>query len=292
MGFENTNGVDPNCGATAAEEDMEALDGEKRDRLVDRRTVLGAAAAGLGIIALAATVGALFVSREERPHTIEVTERPVAEECGETDNDTEWRRDWAPLWSENSDICGWLAIDGTDIDLPVLMSEEPYYYLDYDIHHEWSLAGALTYDEYNATGNDQHVIIYGHRIFGGGMLTDLQKCFQQEKFDGLGEMHYETPEVSMCNLKPLCAKNVDYTYHLVRSFDFVTKSEFEGWLLELLEDSDARSENARELAHGATRAITCVTCSSDWSSQPERVIVTFVSDEKWETPIVGEAVES
>lgn len=56
------------------------------------------------------------------------------------------KRDMLPeyqaLWEENTDFAGWVSIDGTGIDYPVMWTpEEPEYYLHRDFHGETSFGG-------------------------------------------------------------------------------------------------------------------------------------------------------
>lgn len=76
------------------------------------------------------------------------------------------------IMSLNSDIIGWVTVDDTTIDLPLLQNTEQRNYLNYDYRGRPSVSGSL-YLADNETINDNLVVIYGHHIDGGAMLGCL-----------------------------------------------------------------------------------------------------------------------
>ncbi|MEY8354286.1 class B sortase [Lachnospiraceae bacterium 54-53] len=82
---------------------------------------------------------------------------------------------YVELAAENPDFIGWLTIDGTSVDYPVMWTpEEPEYYSRRGFDKKKSNNGLLFMDEasnlYDYGGN---VIIYGHNMKNGSMFADL-----------------------------------------------------------------------------------------------------------------------
>jgi len=77
------------------------------------------------------------------------------------------------LASENPDLAGWLAIEDTAVDYPVMwMPEEPEYYL----HHAFDKSRAASGSLFIGAGcrpDSAHVIIYGHNMRDGSMFGSL-----------------------------------------------------------------------------------------------------------------------
>ena len=52
------------------------------------------------------------------------------------------------LYSKNNDLTGWLAIEGTDIDYPVMQCEDDAYYLHHNFDKQKDKYGGCTYTRY------------------------------------------------------------------------------------------------------------------------------------------------
>lgn len=79
------------------------------------------------------------------------------------------------LHEENPDCIGWLTIDGTRIDYPVMYrSGDKNYYLHRDFNGEYSANGCLFLAEECVAGNSDNLIIYGHHMNSGKMFADLE----------------------------------------------------------------------------------------------------------------------
>ena len=74
----------------------------------------------------------------------------------------------------NSDIVGWITVDGTVIDYPVLQSstENDEYYLKRNYREQYSDYGSIFLDSYCSTGGDIQVL-YGHSMNDGSMFRSL-----------------------------------------------------------------------------------------------------------------------
>lgn len=86
------------------------------------------------------------------------------------------------LHAENPDLVGWLTIDGTSVDYPIMYTpDDPEYYSRRGFDKKKSNNGLLFMDEasnmYDYGGN---VIIYGHNMKNGSMFADLMKYKDEE----------------------------------------------------------------------------------------------------------------
>lgn len=75
------------------------------------------------------------------------------------------------LYAENPDLIGWLRIDGTDIDLPVVQTPgDNEYYLRRGFDRFYAVGGTLFLDERCSTDPDAPTanwLIYGHNMRDG-----------------------------------------------------------------------------------------------------------------------------
>lgn len=91
-------------------------------------------------------------------------------------------RKYAALYQENEDLVGWLSIEGTGIDYPVLQCEDDEYYLHHDFYGEDSKYGCLYVREQADLDGGTNFIIYGHNMRDGAMFGDLDLYLKESFF--------------------------------------------------------------------------------------------------------------
>lgn len=86
------------------------------------------------------------------------------------------------LFAMNEDMRGWIKVNGTQIDYPVMKSdlEDGEYYLHRDFDGDYSFAGCLFIGKYCDYDSDIF-IIYGHNMLNGSMFGELHD-FSDEDF--------------------------------------------------------------------------------------------------------------
>ena len=78
--------------------------------------------------------------------------------------------------NKNEDTIGYISIDGTKIDYPVVQSEDNAFYIAHDFNQEENPAGAIFMDyrcDINDFSKTRNIIIYGHRMKDGSMFKGL-----------------------------------------------------------------------------------------------------------------------
>lgn len=81
----------------------------------------------------------------------------------------------------NSDYVGWLTINDTAIDYPVVRGKDNDFYLNHNFYKEEDIFGAIFMDARNAgMGLDKHTVIYGHYTKYGQMFKDLERYLSEE----------------------------------------------------------------------------------------------------------------
>ena len=86
------------------------------------------------------------------------------------------------LYERNNDMSGWIKIDGTCIDYPVMYKDDSNaYYLHRNFDGEESSAGMPFLDyQCNPLGDDQNIIIYAHNMRNGTMFHELLNYRDQD----------------------------------------------------------------------------------------------------------------
>ena len=77
----------------------------------------------------------------------------------------------------NEDIVGWLKVDNTKIDYPVVKGEDNKFYLTHDLDKNKNSAGWIFMD-YKNNLDDQNIVIYGHHRRDGSMFGSIDKLYK------------------------------------------------------------------------------------------------------------------
>ena len=180
--------------------------------------------------------------------------------------------EYGELFLQNTDMVGWISIDGTKLNYPVMQTpNEPNFYLKHNFEKEYSDLGTPYVQEDCDIAQSDNLVIYGHHIKGGKMFGALEdykaKSFYEEhktiQFDTLTQ-HGEYEIIAVF-------KTVAYSSEGFRYYDFVNA--------ESEDDFNAYVEKCKELAlydTGVTaeygdRLITLSTC--EYSAQNGRLVV-------------------
>lgn len=88
------------------------------------------------------------------------------------------------LLAINPDVCAWVMLDNTNIDLPVLQGSTNLTYINRDVYGNFALAGSIFLDTRNERDfSDAYALLYGHHMENSGMFGDLDLYKDQPFFD-------------------------------------------------------------------------------------------------------------
>lgn len=141
---------------------------------------------GAGILVLC--VGGYMVGNQLRQDVQSKQTYETIETTYVTDSGDAWYDamtvDFAGLKQTNSDVVGWLYVDGSDvISYPILQGEDDEEYLHKDLIGQELKAGSIFLEAGNASDfSDYHTIIYGHNMRDGSMFGSLKKYHSKDGF--------------------------------------------------------------------------------------------------------------
>ena len=82
--------------------------------------------------------------------------------------------DFDELRALNGDVVGWITVNGTNIDYPILQGKTNSTYMNKDVYGKFSLAGSIFLDVRNKSDfSDPYSLIYGHNMDEHQMFGDL-----------------------------------------------------------------------------------------------------------------------
>lgn len=113
----------------------------------------------------------------DAPEAGDPTANVTTEETVDTETEpepTEQKRNLAPIMEQNSECIGWIYIEGTAVNYPVMHTpSDPQKYLRKNFEKKYSVSG-IPFLDYRCT-LDTNLIIYGHNMKNGTMFSDLKK---------------------------------------------------------------------------------------------------------------------
>ena len=204
---------------------------------------------------------------------VETSKEVVEEKTNEVDGnlneekteETERMAKLKKLQEENADIVGWLEIENTSINYPVLQGTDNEYYMTHNYKKEKSKNGSifLTKD-YDWTIPSSNLLMYGHNLGNGTMFQELLKYedknfykqHQTIRFTTTEEdAKYEIISVFKSRVYYKSEKNVFRYYYFVNAETEEEYNEFvENAKKASLYDIDATAKYDEQL-------ITLSTCS-------------------------------
>lgn len=97
------------------------------------------------------------------------------------------------LLEYNPDLAGWIRIEDTVINYPVVQSpDRPDYYLHRDFDGEYNDRGCIFADAGCDIGNSDNVILYGHHMNDGSMFAGLMQYANQSYWETHPEIQFDT----------------------------------------------------------------------------------------------------
>lgn len=97
------------------------------------------------------------------------------------------------LYQKNQKLIGWLTVDGTTIDYPVMQTSNNDYYLEHNYNQEYDKNGSIFLDyTCNAAFPNDNMIIYGHNMKSGKMFGSLKKYASEDFYRQHPQIHFDT----------------------------------------------------------------------------------------------------
>lgn len=159
--------------------------------------------------------------------------------------------------TKNRDTLGWMMIEGTNIDYPVVHTSDNNYYLRRSYERRSNLSGTLFADRRNSKKlmDNRNTVIYGHNMSDGSMFNNLHDLRKQSVFDNC-QIQLVTPNgIFVYQVFSVHEAKETSQYFQTR---FTTDAKFEAWLEEMRSQSLFQKEGL-ELGAG-DRILTLSTC--------------------------------
>ena len=174
------------------------------------------------------------------------------------------------LYNVNNDIVGWLKIDNTNINYPVMQTKNtPNYYLRRNFYKEYSQWGTPFLSENCDIQSSDNLIIYGHHINNSKMFGELKHYKKEEYYKNHKYIKFYTMNEKKEYEIIAVFKTVAYTgFKYYQYSNFNNEREFETFVNKCRELSFYHIE--KNINYGE-KLITLSTC--EYSQENGRLVV-------------------
>ncbi len=170
--------------------------------------------------------------------------------------------DFETLWQTNTDVYAWLTVPGTNIDYPIVQSEDNTYYLNHTWDKKEYKAGSIFSETYNSKDfSDPNTILYGHRMYAGDMFAQLQNCFSEADFFDENRVFIIYTPTKILTYEIVAAFPFG-NEHLLFEYNFYNEEDFERFENDVFSTVDFRASflEGVDLVCKEDRLVTLSTC--------------------------------
>lgn len=113
--------------------------------------------------------------------------------AGEADSELVILERYRAVYEENQDFIGWITIDGTRIDYPVVQSmEDPDFYLKHNFDKKYSSYGVPYLQTDCDLLTSDNLIIHGHHMNDDSMFSDLCQYAKEDFYQEHKTIRFDT----------------------------------------------------------------------------------------------------
>ena len=175
-------------------------------------------------------------SAAQQPEKPEGTDPAAKEETPEKPEETKEEApkrqismDFTELLKTNSDIKGWIFGEGTNVDYPILQTDDNDFYMDHLYNKEANSSGSIFADYRNQSDfSDRNTVLYGHHMGNGTMFGSIEHYASQDFYDATPTMKLYTPEGDYL-IELICGTHESGDEQFVE-FNFKTEEDFQKYV--------------------------------------------------------------
>lgn len=174
--------------------------------------------------------------------------------------------EYMPIYQENPDFAGWIKIEGTKVDNPVMLTRtDTSYYLNRNFNRQEDINGTLFMDaRTNLVNRKTNIIVYGHNMKSGQMFGGLKKYLKEDYWKEHKKITFDTIyEKGTYEIFAVCLAQVqNRESDAFRYYDFVqadTEDEFNEFIQNIKELSVYTDQ---ELPTYGDELLTLSTCNN------------------------------
>lgn len=182
--------------------------------------------------------------------------------------------EYQAILNKNQRLIGWVKIDDTIIDYPVMQTVNNEYYLDHNFNQEEDRNGCIFMDyQCDVIKGCDNIILYGHHMKSGKMFGTLNKYSQKSYYEEHPVIQFDTiyekgeyQVMYVFRSKVYSEEDVNFKYY--QFINAVSEKEFDSYLNEM--EALSLYDTGVTAAYG-DRLLTLSTC--DYQENKGRFVV-------------------
>ncbi len=195
---------------------------------------------------------------------------PVVEETPMPEEEFTPAKQYGALYEQNNDFAGWISLEGTVLNYPVMQTvENPNYYLRRGFDKTYDYYGVPYVAEHCDLKTSDNVVIYGHHMDNGTMFSPLKKYVYKDFWNAHPTLRFDTMEefgtYQVFAVFKIKASD-SFAYHMFA--DAANAAEFDAFVSEC--KSRSRYDTGITPVYG-DRLLTLSTC--EYSQTNGRLVV-------------------
>ncbi len=161
------------------------------------------------------------------------------------------------LISNIPDAVGWITMDDTHIDYPVVQGEDDLFYASRDVYRNPSLTGAIYMQYQNKEDlSESYSLLYGHHMDNGAMFGDLTKYLEAGYFNS----HLSGSLISLKEMYDVDVISVVKTDAYEKSVYGVTSLDWDGYNEKILNNKNIEVVHTNPAVTSAEKFLVLSTC--------------------------------
>lgn len=152
----------------------------------------------------------------------QIKDTVIVEEKNEDENKKEYKIDFDKLKDQNNETVAWIKVNNTNIEYPVVKTNNNSFYLNHSFDKSQNSAGWIFADYRNKFDNtDKNIVIYGHNMRDDSMFGSLKNILNSDWYD-----NEENTNITLYTENEKCIYKV-FSIYKIESEDYYITTEFE-----------------------------------------------------------------
>lgn len=179
------------------------------------------------------------------------------------------RPQFEDLQAVNKNIVGWISVEGTELNNPILQADNNDFYLERNYKNNYSRAGSVFMDYRNdVIDMSRNTVLYGHAMKNGTMFGSLKNYMKQDYANAHSTIYLDTLYEGY-DVEVFASYETTIDFYYIET-EFTTNEAF----MQFIEEVKERSVIETDVQIGLDdKIVTLSTCKDSVVSDDQRFVV-------------------